>query len=204
MLQASGTCKSYRRREVLHQVNLCPTPGNCLGISGRNGSGKSTLLGILAQTIRPDAGDLLYNGQSVLADRQFIRETVGYVPQQCDLLPHLTAREQLALWQSVCKAEKPLPADIAEMLDLAQLLPIRIGEMSGGMRRRVSIALALCNDPKILIMDEATAGLDEAHREALLSWLEGYLARGGSMFWCSHLPEEHHRLCGAELPLEIL
>jgi len=73
--------------------------------------------------------------------------------------------------------------------------------MSGGMQQRVSIALALCTNPEILIMDEATAGLDANFRENLLTWLEDYMKRGGRLLWCSHLSEENRRLCGTVLPL---
>lgn len=201
MLLAREITKSYHHRKILDRISFALPAGHCLGISGENGSGKSTLLSILAQVNRPDSGDILYNGRSVLGDRAFLRQRLGYVPQHCDLFPDLTAQQQLRLWQSACGCREPLPADVAQMLCFRELEKVKISEMSGGMRQRVSIALALCANPEILIMDEATAGLDAHFRESLLTWLEEYMKKGGRLLWCSHLEEENSRLCGTILPL---
>lgn len=201
MFIARGLSKAYHHRTILENVSFCLPEGQCIGIAGENGSGKSTLLSILAQVNSPDSGDILYKGRSVMGDREFLRHSLGYVPQGCDLLPELTARQQLRLWQSACGCREGLPGDVAEMLRFSELEKVKIAEMSGGMQRRVSIALSLSTSPEILIMDEATTGLDAFFRENLLSWLEGYLRRGGRMVWCSHLPEENRRLCGTVLPL---
>ena len=201
MFQADKLTKTYSSRTVLRQVSFCLPRGACLGVVGENGSGKSTLLSILAQTTRPDTGTITYQGRSVLGDREFLRTKLGYVPQSSDLIPSLTARQQLALWRSACGSREPLPRGAEEMLGLSELLPLRIAEMSGGMRQRVSIAMALSSSPEILIMDEATTGLDDGCRDALLNWLESYLRRGGRMIWCSHHPEEIQRLCGSVIDL---
>ncbi len=202
MFQAQKISKAYHHRQVLDGVSFALPAGACLGVEGENGSGKSTLLGILAQVSPPDSGDIRYQGRSVLKDRKFLRTKLGYVPQNCDLIPGLTAREQLALWQSACGCREPMAGEAAEVLGLQELLPLRIGEMSGGMQRRVSIALALSTSPEILIMDEATTGLDAEYRENLLGYLEAWLQRGGRMVWCSHLPEENRRLCGSVLRID--
>lgn len=201
MLLVREISKAYHRRQILSGVSFALPAGHCLGVTGENGSGKSTLLSILAQVNTPDSGDILYRGRSVLGDRTFLRQHLGYVPQSCDLLPDLTAKQQLQLWQSACGCREALPGEVAEMLCFRELEKVKIGEMSGGMRRRVNIALALCTDPEILVMDEATTGLDSRFRENLLTYLEGYLKKGGRILWCSHLPEENARLCGTVLPL---
>ena len=108
----------------------------------------------------------------------------------------LTVRAQLKLWQSACGLKKPLSRELEELLGIAPMRQKRIRNLSGGMQRRVSIAMALMGEPEILIMDEATTGLDRDYRLALMGWLEGFLARGGRMIWCSHDPEELDRLCG--------
>lgn len=201
MLLAQKICKSYHRTAVLSDVSFALPPGQCLGVTGENGCGKSTLLSIMAQVNSPDSGDILFRGRSVLGDRNFLRQQLGYVPQSCDLLPDLTGRQQLQLWQSACGCREPLPKDVAEMLCFEELEKIPVGKMSGGMQRRVSIALALSTAPGILIMDEATAGLDSRFRERLLTYLESYLKAGGRILWCSHLAQENQRLCGTVLPL---
>ena len=202
MLEARGLCKSYGGRQVLSPVSFLLPPGQCLGLAGSNGSGKSTLLRLLAQIERPDSGDILFEGRGVLGDRQFLRRRLGYAPQSAELARELTVRQQLTLWQRACGLTGPLPEDILELLGLEPLLRRPIRALSGGMAQRVSIAMALLPRPRILLMDEATTGLDRDYVPRLLDWLEGFLAGGGSLVWCSHHQAELDRLCGAVLRLE--
>ena len=197
MFEAKALCKSYRGRQVLSPVSFRLPAGQCLGIAGENGSGKSTLLRLLAQIERPDSGDILFRGRSVLRDRKFLRAHLGYVPQDNELAPGLTAAQQLKLWRSACGHSGPLSGEIVEVLGLTELLKVRTEDLSGGMQRRVSIAMALLSQPDILVMDEATTGLDRSYCPQLLDWLEGFLARGGRIVWCSHHADELERLCGS-------
>lgn len=183
-------------------MHFCLPAGQCLGIFGENGSGKSTLLRLLAQIEPPDGGDLLFQGRSVLGSRQFLRSRMGYVPQDGGLAPGLTAKQQLTLWQSACGLRGPLPEDVVELLGLEPLLPVRTERLSGGMQRRVGIAMALLSHPDILVMDEATTGLDPLYCARLLDHLETFLSKGGRMIWCSHHTQELERLCGSCLQLQ--
>ena len=202
MFEAVQLCKSYGGRQVLAPVSFKLPPGQCLGLAGSNGSGKSTLLRLLAQIQRPDSGDILADGKSVLGDRQFLRRRLGYVPQAAELARELTVKQQLVLWQRACDLKGPLPGEVLELLGLEPLLRRPIRDLSGGMAQRVSIALALLPGPDILLMDEATGGLDGEYVPRLLDWLERFVRGGGSLIWCSHHPEELERLCGAVLRLE--
>ena len=197
MLEVDGISKSYFGHPVLSPITFCLPAGCCIGITGENGSGKSTLLRLLAQIESPDGGDIRFRGKSVLADRQFLRQELGYVPQNHDLMEDLTVQNHLKLWQRACGLHEELPGEILELLDLEPMMKRRIRHLSGGMKRRVSIATALLNRPSILIMDEATAGLDQEYTQRLLQWLEDYLAHNGRVIWCSHHKEELKRLCGA-------
>lgn len=196
MLEIDGLCKSYNGRRILEPVHFFLPAGQCIGITGENGSGKSTLLRLLAQIEQPDSGDIRFQGKSVRNDRKFLRRRVGYVPQHNDLLQDLTVQSQLQLWQSACGLKQPLSQELTQLLGIAPMLQKKVRTLSGGMQRRVSIAMALMGEPDILIMDEATTGLDRDYRMALLTWLEGFLAGGGRLIWCSHDPEELDRLCG--------
>jgi len=202
VLEVRQICKSYGGRQVLAPVSFVLPPGQCLGLAGSNGSGKSTLLRLIAQVGKPDGGDVLYEGRSVLGDRQFLRGTLGYVPQSAELARELTVRQQLALWQSACGLSGPLPGDVLDLLGLVPLLKKPICTLSGGMAQRVSIALALLSRPRVLLMDEATSGLDQGYVPRLLDWLEEFVSNGGSLVWCSHHPDELDRLCGAVIRLE--
>ena len=196
MLEVKKLSKSYHGWSVLSDVSFFLPAGACIGIVGDNGSGKSTLLQILAQIIRPDHGDVLYGGRSVMGDKEFFRKHVGYVPQHSDLLPGVTVKQQLELWKSACGLEGPIPEDVMQLLGIAELLSGRTDQLSGGQQRRVSLAMGLMSKPKILIMDEVTAGLDQSYCEQLLAWLETYLKQGGRIVWCSHHADEVKRLCG--------
>lgn len=201
MLEINGLSKSYHGRQVLAPVRFVLPAGQCIGVVGENGSGKSTLLRLVAQIEKSDTGDIRFGGKSVLGDKLFMRECVGYVPQDNDLMPELTVQQQLKLWQSACGLSGPIPGELMDLMDLQPLLKWLPSELSGGMQRRVSIAMALMNNPKFLIMDEATTGLDKDYTARLLLWLEDYLAKGGRMLWCSHHRQELDRLCGGYLTL---
>ena len=190
LLTAAGLSKSYRGELVLHPADLCLREGVGVGLSGPNGSGKSTLLNLLAQVLAPDSGDILWDGVSVLGNRDFLRGTLGYVPQEDDLLEDLTVGRQLRLWMGLCGRSGPLDPEITGLLGLAELMGRRIGRLSGGMRRRVSIAMALLQRPRCLLLDEAFSGLDETYRDRLTGWLRDFLSGGGCLPWCSHNPGE--------------
>lgn len=202
MLEVRQLCKSYGGRQVLAPASFVLPPGQCLGLAGSNGSGKSTLLRLIAQIERADGGDVLYQGRSILGDRLFLRSALGYVPQSAELARELTVRQQLVLWQAACGLSGPLPAGIMELMGLEPLLNQPIRALSGGMAQRVSIALGLLAQPRVLLMDEATSGLDQGYVPQLLDWLEGFVSGGGSLVWCSHHQSELDRLCGAVLRLE--
>lgn len=203
MLEVRQICKSYGGRQALCPVSFVLPPGQCLGLAGHNGSGKSTLLRLIAQIEKPDSGGVLYEGRSVLGDRQFLRKMLGYVPQSPELARELTVRRQLKLWQAACGLSGPLPEDVLELLGLAPLLKAPIRTLSGGTAQRVSITMALLSRPRVLLMDEAASGLDGGYVPRLLDWLEKvYLPGGGSLIWCSHHPGDLERLCGAVLTLE--
>ena len=195
MLEARNLSKSYGGVQALYPVSFRLEAGECLGVAGANGSGKSTLLRLLAQVQKPDSGNVLFRGRDVAGDRRFARRCLGYVPQDNELAPELTAGEQLALWRAACGLGGRVQPELVELLGLEPLLRRRIGELSGGMQRRVSIAMALSTGQEVLVLDEATAGLDEAYREGLMAWMEGFLARGGCAVWCTHLTGELERLC---------
>lgn len=202
MLTAEGLTKTYNGHTVLHPAGLTLAAGEAVGVAGANGSGKSTLLSILAGALRPDGGDIRDEGVSVLGDRRFLRQNIGYVPQADCLVPELTVKQQLSCWQALTGRPVLRDRELTGLLGLAPLLPKPVAKLSGGMRKRVSFALALAGTPRYLVMDEAFAALDRDYRTRLEGWLRGYLARGGALLWCSHEPDELRRLCSRVITLE--
>jgi ABC-2 type transport system ATP-binding protein len=179
-LKIEGVSKTYRGGVcALRGVTLTLEPG-VLGLLGPNGAGKSTLMKILATITRPSAGRVLWDEADITSRPDGLRRVLGYLPQDFGVYPNLNAIEFLEYLAAV----KGLQAGaarkrIAELLDLVNLTSVAkrpLGGYSGGMRQRVGIAQALLNDPRLLIVDEPTAGLDPEERlrfRNLLSELSG-------------------------------
>ena len=164
---------------ALHGFSLALRPG-VLGLLGPNGAGKSTLMRILATVTRPTSGRVTWNGTDILARPDALREVLGYLPQDFGVYPNLTAVEFLEYLAAAKGVERRAARRrIDELLELVNLAGVRdrsLGGFSGGMRQRVGIAQALLNDPRLLIVDEPTAGLDPEERvrfRNLLSELAG-------------------------------
>lgn len=202
MLQAVELTKRYGRRTVLDRVSFALPPGECLGLCGPNGSGKSTLLRLLAQTERPDSGRVLWQGRDVRGDRALLRRTLGYAPQRDALPADATVDQVLRLWRGLCGLRGPMDEELRRLLALDELRGMRCGALSGGMSRRVSLAMALCARPACLLLDESFAPLDAHTRARLTGWLQAYLAGGGCLVLCSHDEADLAGLCGARLRLE--
>ena len=168
LLSIQSVSKRYRGdRLALSDFSLEIGPG-VLGLLGPNGAGKSTLMRIIATVTRPSSGRVVWNGVEAARDPDAIRRVLGYLPQDFGVYPNLTAREFL----EYLAAAKGLPSRVArarteELLQLVHLHDAaarRLGDFSGGMRQRVGIAQALLNDPRLLIVDEPTGGLDPEER----------------------------------------
>jgi ABC-type multidrug transport system ATPase subunit len=139
-----------------------------VGLLGPNGAGKSSLMRIAATVTRPTTGRVLFNGTDVVARPDLLRRSLGYLPQDFGVYPHLSAREFLSYLAAVkgmpARAARARIGELLELLDLAGAGRRPLGKYSGGMLRRVGIAQALLADPRVLIVDEPTAGLDPEQR----------------------------------------
>src|SRR5579862_4052445 len=156
------------------QLSLGPS---VLGLLGPNGAGKSTLMRILATITQPTSGRVLWNGEDIRQNPDSLRSVLGYLPQDFGVYPNLTALEFLEYLAAVKGLDAASARKrIGELVDLTDAARRPLGGFSGGMRQRVGIAQALLNDPKLLIVDEPTAGLDPEERvrfRNLLSELSG-------------------------------
>lgn len=198
--------KSFLRgkKKVLTDINLTAYGGECIGILGANGCGKSTLLSILAGIQKPDSGVCLINGQDTLND-------VGYVPQECPLMEELNALDNLKLWycDSPLSLEEELANGFLAMLGIPDFLKVTVRNMSGGMKKRLSIGCALASDPSILLLDEPGAALDLICKERIEVYLKRYRQMGNIILLATH-EEREIALCdrhfilknGVLIPLE--
>ena len=167
MLEIQGLTRSYGRTLALDGVSLCVGPG-LLGLLGPNGAGKTTLMSILATVTRPSAGTFAWQGRDGLRDPLAVRRELGYLPQDFGLHGQLTAREFLRyVGRLKGLSGRTLEGRLGELLEVVNLRAAadrRLSGYSGGMRQRVSIAQALLGDPRLLIVDEPTVGLDPEER----------------------------------------
>ena len=158
----------YRNGHAAVQgVSLALGPG-ILGLLGPNGAGKSTLMRLLATLAKPTGGRITWNGNDLVSNPDALRAELGYLPQDFGVYPALSAREFLAFLAAVkglsARATPDRVDECLSMVGLSEVADRRLGDYSGGMRQRVGIAQALLNDPKLLIVDEPTVGLDPEER----------------------------------------
>lgn len=160
--------KEYSRGVfALENINL-ELENGVIGLLGQNGAGKSTLMRILAAIMKPSSGCISADDKDILSDPDYLKHTLGYLPQNFGVYPNLSAREFLEYISVVKgiekKAAKKRISELLEMLNLHDVADRPLKSYSGGMRQRVGIAQALLNDPKFLILDEPTVGLDPEER----------------------------------------
>lgn len=165
-ISISNLSKNYGKKEALHNVSLT-IPLGMYGLLGRNGAGKTSLMRILATLSIPTKGEILVNGISIRESSK-IREIVGYLPQDFSMYRNMTvyrAMDYLGLLSNIPgRVRKERIVDLLEKVNLKENTGTRIKALSGGMKRRLGIAQALLHDPRILIVDEPTAGLDPEER----------------------------------------
>lgn len=166
-LTIENVSKVFDDKKALDSINLEFTTG-VYGILGANGSGKTTLMRILASVMKPSSGRVLLDGQDISVLDYRYRDVIGYLPQHVGLYKNFTAEKFLlyiATLKGLSKEQaKEKVAETLELVGLVEHAKKKVGKFSGGMKRRVGIAQALLNDPKILIVDEPTAGLDPKER----------------------------------------
>lgn len=188
MLEVTDLYKKYGRKQILQGVSFDAKAGECVGIVGGNGCGKTTLLSILAGVNRPDKGSVAFDGKMAVGHRAVFEKNAAYVPQENPLIPDLSAKDNYWLWfggnKGRMKAE--LESGVGKALGLNDFLSVPAGKLSGGQKKRLSIASALSNHAKVLIMDEPGAALDLAAKQEILSYIRKYLAEGGTVILTSH------------------
>ena len=188
-LLVSGLESAYGQKKVLCGVDMSAQAGQCIGIVGANGCGKSTLLHILSGQKRVDSGRVLFDGQPA-TNRLFIQYT-GYVPQECCLIEELSVQDNLLLWYEKKEAlQYALEEGLLHRLGIESMLKMRVGRLSGGMKKKVSIACALAGNPPVLLLDEPGAALDLPGKMEVKEYLSHYKAVGGTIILATHEESE--------------
>ena len=191
MIEARKLCKSYRKQPVLREASFSLEKGKVLGILGPNGAGKTTLIRILALITGADNGTLTIDGRDAFAEAGKLRPLIGYVPQDVALFEDLTVRENLLCWSARPGRDARRQAErLIGDLDLGAFASKKVAALSGGMKRRTNLAVALLDDPEILILDEPLVGVDIEQRRQILTYLKALAGRGVTQLMASHHVDE--------------
>jgi len=198
-LAVRGLRKRYDDQEVVAGIDFCVPAGTCFGLLGPNGAGKTTTLRCCLGLTTPGAGQITLNGHDVPQHAELARERVGVVPQFDNIDPDFSVAENLMVYGRYFGIKDAVIRDrIPELLDFAGLSGkenARIQTLSGGMKRRLTLARALVNDPDIIFLDEPTTGLDPQARHLIWDRLKQLTARGKTLILTTHFMDEAERLC---------
>lgn len=189
MIEIKNISKTYGRHQVLDNISFNINKGECIGIVGANGSGKTTLLSIISGIIKADKGDILADGKIISNSPKSISGHISYVPQENPLINELTAMDNLRLWYSGTKKEleHELEDGVLRLLGINEFKGRTVSKLSGGMKKRLSIGIALLEKPSLLIMDEPSAALDLTGKYRIKDYMRQYTTKmKGSILVVSH------------------
>ena len=199
VLSVSGLRKSYGNHEVVRGLDFAIRRGECFGLLGPNGAGKTTTLRCCLGLIDSNAGTITLVGEPVPKAAREARVRVGVVPQMDNIDPDFTVAENLIIYGRYFRMPDALINErIPRLLEFAGLATkgdANIRTLSGGMKRRLTLARALVNDPELLILDEPTTGLDPQARHLIWDGLRQLLSQGKTILLTTHFMDEAERLC---------
>lgn len=170
-IETNNLTKKYKNLTAVDSLNLTIREGELFALLGVNGAGKTTTIKMLSCLARPTTGDALLHGHSIVRDPQAVKQLINVSPQETAVAPNLTVRENLELIAGIYSlnraASRRRTDEIIAAFNLEEILRSRAKTLSGGWQRRLSIAMALISDPRILFLDEPTLGLDVLARREL-------------------------------------
>lgn len=173
-IEISNLTKKFKEKIAVNNISLKIKERELFALLGTNGAGKTTTIKMLSTLILPTSGEVKINGLDVIKDRQKVKEILNVSPQETAIAPNLSVRENLEFMAGVyqIKNKEEKIKELISMFKLDDVLNQKAKTLSGGWQRKVSIAMALINDPKILFLDEPTLGLDVIARKELWSVIE--------------------------------
>jgi len=190
--------KAFGDIQAVNGVSFNVSQGEIFSLLGPNGAGKTTTISMLCCLLRPDEGDALVMGHSIRKDPNGVKALLGVVPQDIALYEDLTARENLTFWGKMYglrgAALKARVNEVLEVIGLSERANDRVAKFSGGMKRRVNIAVALLHKPKVIYMDEPTVGIDPQSRRNILDNVVELKNQGMTVLYTTHYMEEAQEL----------
>ena len=207
LLNVENLVKRFGENTVVNDLSFHISPGECLGVIGPNGAGKTTTLRMCLGLTAPDAGSITFFDKLSMPDQALaIKARLGVVAQMDTLDPDFTAEENLLVYgRYFGMKDADIKARIAPLLEFGALThkaKAKPGELSGGMKRRLSLARALINQPQMLMLDEPTTGLDPQARHLMWERLQMLMQEGKSILLTTHFMDEAERLCDRLLVID--
>jgi len=196
-IEINNLCKSYGSKEVLKNVNLQIDEG-MFGLLGPNGAGKTTLMRVLTTLVSKNSGEVKIDGIDI-GDKKSIRSIIGYLPQDFSMYPSVSVYEAMDYIALLCeinnkKTRKLIIEELLCKVNLEKNMKTKVKALSGGMRRRLGIAQAMINNPKVLIIDEPTVGLDPEERVRFRNMLRDF-SDGKIVILSTHIVEDIESTC---------
>jgi lipooligosaccharide transport system ATP-binding protein len=207
LLNVENLVKRFGENTVVNDLSFHISPGECLGVIGPNGAGKTTTLRMCLGLTAPDAGSITFFDKLSMPDQALaIKARLGVVAQMDTLDPDFTAEENLLVYgRYFGMKDADIKARLAPLLEFGALThkaKAKPGELSGGMKRRLSLARALINQPQMLMLDEPTTGLDPQARHLMWERLQMLMQEGKSILLTTHFMDEAERLCDRLLVID--
>ncbi len=207
IIKVRSISKSFGNILAVKNVSFSIEKGEIFAILGPNGAGKSTIVNILNTLVKPDTGDVIIDNVNIRNDGNNIKLIMGVVPQEIALYEELSAYENLMFWGGLYNIPKDeLKVNVnrtLDMVDISNRKNDRIRTFSGGMKRRVNIACSLLHNPKILVLDEPTVGVDPQNRNHIYEVIERLNSEGMTIIYTTHYLEEAERLCNTIAIIDV-
>jgi ABC-2 type transport system ATP-binding protein len=198
-LVASDLYKSFNSHKAVNGVSFTIEKGEIFGLLGPNGAGKTTTIRMLSTVLSPDRGDFTVGGISASRDPEAVRRLIGICPQELALYADLSALDNLVFFGRMVglngKEARKQAVENLTLMELEERARGKVDKFSGGMKRRVNLAIALMGHPRLLFLDEPTVGIDPQSRNKIFETINGLRQQGLTVLYTTHYMEEADRLC---------
>ena len=198
-VQVNDLKKTFGKIEAVNGVSFTIGKSEIFGLLGPNGAGKSTTINMMCGYLEPTSGDTLIDGLSITKEPLRVKRLIGVVPQEIALYKDLNPLENLdffgQLYNMPAKARKARAVDVLQFVGLYERRKDAVKTFSGGMQRRINMAIAMMHQPSLLLMDEPTVGVDPQSRENIFDTIEKLRDQGTTILYTTHYMEEAERLC---------
>lgn len=197
MLKVKHIHKSYGKQAILEDISFNIESGTIVGLVGENGAGKSTLINIIASLLKPDQGSVMLDNLDFRKNEKLFRQSIGYIPQDISIWDHFTVRENMIFFTKLSSVNKS-EEDLEQLcLDLKlNKWEERVDTLSGGQKRKLNMALSLIHDPKLLLLDEPTVGIDMKSKAEIVQFIKDRVYKNEMIaLYTSHDIAEIEELC---------